>query len=290
MKPAASVIAFTTLSGAGFGLIAFLALGLPAVTGWSAFGLWFLAYALAVGGLASSVLHLARPSRARHALSQWSSSWLSREGLAAIAALVAAAPLAIGEIFLSRQWLGLGLLVAALCVLTVLSTGMIYAQLRAVPRWNMAFTPLLYLMQALAGGALLAGQGWTAAALLLGLGAVQLWTWRRGDMRYAELGATLASATGQPEAAQMRLFERSHTARDWVMDEMAGRIGRKHRETLRILGFVLLSPAPAIVVALAPASLAATALAVLLHLIGALACRWLFFAEAEHVVGLYYGR
>ena len=26
------------------------------------------------------------------------------------------------------------------------------------------------------------------------------------------------------------------------------------------------------------------------HLMGALAHRWLFFAEAEHVVGLYYGR
>ena len=26
------------------------------------------------------------------------------------------------------------------------------------------------------------------------------------------------------------------------------------------------------------------------HLAGVLASRWLFFAEAEHVVGLYYGR
>jgi DMSO reductase anchor subunit len=27
-----------------------------------------------------------------------------------------------------------------------------------------------------------------------------------------------------------------------------------------------------------------------LHLIGAFAARWLFFAQAEHVVGLYYGK
>jgi DMSO reductase anchor subunit len=33
----------------------------------------------------------------------------------------------------------------------------------------------------------------------------------------------------------------------------------------------------------------AHAIAALCHLIGALAARWLFFAEAEHVVGLYYG-
>jgi DMSO reductase anchor subunit len=30
--------------------------------------------------------------------------------------------------------------------------------------------------------------------------------------------------------------------------------------------------------------------AVLVHLVGAFAARWLFFAEAEHVVGLYYGK
>jgi DMSO reductase anchor subunit len=31
-------------------------------------------------------------------------------------------------------------------------------------------------------------------------------------------------------------------------------------------------------------------LAVLTHILGILASRWLFFAEAEHVVGLYYGK
>jgi len=32
------------------------------------------------------------------------------------------------------------------------------------------------------------------------------------------------------------------------------------------------------------------ALAVVSHLLGVLATRWLFFAQAEHVVGLYYGK
>jgi hypothetical protein len=36
-----------------------------------------------------------------------------------------------------------------------------------------------------------------------------------------------------------------------------------------------------------PAGLAFAAFA---HALGALVLRWLFFAEAEHVVGLYYGR
>jgi DMSO reductase anchor subunit len=30
--------------------------------------------------------------------------------------------------------------------------------------------------------------------------------------------------------------------------------------------------------------------AALIHLAGAMTQRWLFFAEAEHVVGLYYGQ
>ena len=31
-------------------------------------------------------------------------------------------------------------------------------------------------------------------------------------------------------------------------------------------------------------------LAVISHIAGILALRWLFFAQAEHVVGLYYGK
>ena len=49
MHPAPSVILFTTLSGIGFGLLAFLGLGLPLVTGWLAFAFFAVAYLLAVG-------------------------------------------------------------------------------------------------------------------------------------------------------------------------------------------------------------------------------------------------
>lgn len=290
MKPAASVIIFTSLSGAGFGMMIYLALGFPPTTGWSAFWLWCLAYGLAVSGLLSSVLHLARPSRAIHSFSQWSSSWLSREGIAAVAALLFAAPVAIMQIFLSDQAVVTGILASLLALVTIFSTAMIYAQLRSVPRWNMHWTPVLFLTHALASGAVLTGRGWLAVVLLLVLGAVQMAVWHFGDRRFAEVGATLNSATGQPDAAAIRLFERSHTARDWVMQEFAFRVARKHLGKLRIAGLVLLSPLPAAVIALAPSSLTATIAAAVLHLAGTLTCRWLFFAEAEHVVGLYYGR
>ena len=65
-------------------------------------------------------------------------------------------------------------------------------------------------------------------------------------------------------------------------------VGRRHALRLRALGLLLAVLLP-LALALAP-SPPALALAALLHAAGVLVLRWLFFAEAEHVVGLYYGR
>ena len=56
------------------------------------------------------------------------------------------------------------------------------------------------------------------------------------------------------------------------------------------LALALQVPVLPMILLLLPAGHAAAALAALSHLIGVLASRWLFFAEAEHVVGLYYGK
>ena len=79
MHPAPSVILFTTLSGLGFGLLAFLGIGQPPVTGWVAFVFYLIAYGLAVGGLLASTFHLGNRKNAIKAFSQWRTSWLSRE-------------------------------------------------------------------------------------------------------------------------------------------------------------------------------------------------------------------
>ncbi|HAR54561.1 MAG TPA: dibenzothiophene desulfurase, partial [Roseovarius nubinhibens] len=165
MHPAPSVIVFTTLSGLGFGLLFWLGLGLPAVTGWTAFAFFAIAYLLAVGGLMASTFHLGRPERALKAFTQWRSSWLSREGWASVATLLVMALFGAGLVFGDAAWQPLGLLGAALALVTVFATSMIYAQLRTVPRWKTPLTPALYLSISLAGGALLAGQ--VAMALVL---------------------------------------------------------------------------------------------------------------------------
>ena len=101
MHPAPSVIIFTTFSGLGFGLLFWLGIGAIVPTGLSAF-IWFaIAYVAAVGGLLASTFHLGHPERAIKAFSQWKTSWLSREGIAAVATLLIMAILVAAAVLLT---------------------------------------------------------------------------------------------------------------------------------------------------------------------------------------------
>ena len=106
MHPALSVIVFSTASGAGYGLLALLGILAPldVVPEDRTFGFIALALALAAitGGLLASLFHLGHRERAWRALSQWRSSWLSREGVAAIATYVPAGAFGILWIFLGK--------------------------------------------------------------------------------------------------------------------------------------------------------------------------------------------
>ncbi|MCV2864894.1 dimethyl sulfoxide reductase anchor subunit family protein [Albidovulum sediminicola] len=288
MHPAPSVILFTVLSGMGFGLLATLGFGLLPVTGWAALLFYGVGYALAVAGLLASTFHLGNPQRALRAFTQWRSSWLSREGWASVASLLLMAPVAAGAVFMGRLMPVLGGLAAVLCLVTVLTTSMIYAQLKTVPRWNHWTTPALFFGHAVAGGALLAGLG-NAPVLLLLLGLFMALSFRTGDRRFADRGHTLATATGLRGGA-VRSFAPPHTGTNYLMREMIHVVGRKHALKLRVIALLCVSVLPALVLLALPSGLVAIALAAALHLAGALVGRWLFFAEAEHVVGLYYGR
>jgi len=136
MHPAPSVIIFTTFSGLGFGLLFWLGLGAIRPTGFGAF-IWFaIAYAMAVGGLIASTFHLGHPERAVKAFSQYKTSWLSREGIAAVFTLVVMGLYALGAVFFGAHWSIFGILGALGSLTTVFTTSMIYAQLKTVPRWK----------------------------------------------------------------------------------------------------------------------------------------------------------
>ena len=72
MRPAWSIIFFTTISGLGLGLAGWTVIGLlPLMTPGSVMGVGLATLALIGAGLLSSTFHLGHPERAWRALSQW---------------------------------------------------------------------------------------------------------------------------------------------------------------------------------------------------------------------------
>ena len=126
MRPALSIVLFTTSSGAGFALLLLLGIGAPLglIPTSSGFGFVALAIAtlLAGAGLVASVFHLGHPERAWRAFSQFRSSWLSREGVFSVLTFLPAAIFGIGWVFFGAtgRLFGLcGILTAVLAAATV---------------------------------------------------------------------------------------------------------------------------------------------------------------------------
>lgn len=280
MHPAPSVILFSVFSGLGFGILFWL--GFSSATGWAAFWPFFFGYGFATTGLFAAAYHLANPKNAFKAFREWRSSWLSREAWLAVISLLLMAVHAIGAIFFATPLPLIGIVAGVLGLVTVFTTSMIYAQLGTVARWNQALTPVLFLTFALAGGALAMGSR-SAWLLLLALAAVQLGHWVMGDRR--EGASTRNSATGL--SGTVRPLFAAHSRPNYLMREMVYQIGRKHAVKLRMIAMIFGFALP-IVALLLGSNLAIIAFATSLYLIGALASRWLFFAEARHSVALYY--
>jgi DMSO reductase anchor subunit len=308
MHPAYSVIFFTTASGAGYGLLLLLGIGaplrlLPADRWFGVTGL-VLALVLITGGLLSSTFHLGHPERAWRAMSQWRSSWLSREGVASVATYVPAGLFFIGWVFLGRVdgiWglFGVGSAIGAF--LTVWCTGKIYATLVAIPRWNNGWTVPNYQMMSLASGGLLAsllaalygagGLSWPLGVALITLAAS--WASKAAYWSYIDKQtprATAESATGLGRFGKVRLLEPPHTEPNYLQKEMGYAIGRKHSRKLRAIAHLLFAVSVALtVLAIWVAPILALLLAVPALAAALLIERWLFFAEARHTQTLYYG-
>jgi len=318
MNPALSVLFFSTLSGAGYGLMFWVAL--LALTGGdrpdpsSLLVAMLVALALVSVGLFSSLLHLGKPLRAWRAFSQWRTSWLSREGVAAVATY---APAMLLTALLGLEYLDPtsfvfsarpALLVVAACLslaacamLTVACTAMIYASLTPIPAWRHRLVVPGYLLFALCTGGLLAlalspqdstrlgpGAAMVAAALLFALLLTKWRYWR--DIDGTPLPMTRGAAVGLPQRA-VSVFERPHTEANFITREMAFVVARRHAALLRIISVTLFAVLPALCMLAAwlnQGGVAWHALAAASALAGAFVERWLFFAEARHMVTLYY--
>lgn len=312
MKPASSIIGFTTASGLGYGMLFVLAAG--AVFGLIPSDRWLgvtgllLALGTITAGLFASTLHLGHPERAWRAISQWRSSWLSREGLLALFTYAPAVLFAYGWI-VNETVSGLFGLMAIMAAIgaaaTVYCTGMIYASLPPIKAWHQPLTAPIYLAFALMGGLLavhllliLFGVPHLLAGVLTvfaigGAFILKAMYWRQVSKDRSS-GPTVESATGLSTSGLVRMLDPPHTQTNYLMDEMGFQIGRKHARMLRLMAYLIGLAVPLLLTLITliqdnwlTAALALLALAS--GMVGILLERWLFFAEAEHTVMLYYG-
>jgi DMSO reductase anchor subunit len=308
MHPAFSVIFFTVASGAGFGLFSllFVADFFKLGGGFSqdqlvAGGL--IALGLVVFGLLSSTFHLANPKNAWRAVTRFRTSWLAREGVFAIAFM----PLAliyVGSImFDAPQWLRVssGFLTAVMAWITVFSTGMIYACLKTIRQWNTPLVPANYLALGYASGSLLLLLGAVAAgletlpyvamsALIVSIAAVLkaiYYFW----IRSPGLTPTINTATGLTRA-KVKLLDSGHTHGTFLTQEFGFQIARQKANVLKVFVFVVGFALPGLMLVWVfnqQGGQAAAVVAAMAGILGAAVERWLFFAEARHVVNLYHG-
>ncbi len=263
----------------------------------------FIALGLIIFGLLSSTFHLANPKNAWRAFNRFRTSWLSREGVFAVMFM----PLAL--IYLASIWFEAptwlrdtsGFLAAILAWITVFSTGMIYACLKTIRQWNTPLVPANYLALGYASGSLLLLLGAVVSgldtlpyiamsALIMSIAAVlkaiyYFWIGSPG------LSPTINTATGLTRA-KVKLLDTGHTHGTFLTQEFGFQIARQKAGLLKVVVFVLGFALPGLMLVWVfnqHGGQMAAIVAVVAGLVGASVERWLFFAEARHVVNLYHG-
>jgi sulfite dehydrogenase (quinone) subunit SoeC len=344
MRPSFSIIFFTVASGAGYGLWILAALVIlsawphntaefaanftPAeqVTGPAGLIMSLLAvgFILVSSGLLSSLGHLGQPQRAWRALSQWRSSWLSREGIAALATFIPASIIVVALVPSVLALHAVGPMVAEAClptafsahiytssvllaigaVATVFCTANIYACLKPVRAWHNHYVVVGYLLLGIYTGGLFA---WALSALQGGsiqdlrflliyvtvaavaAALLKFLYWRHID---ADTSGSTANAIGLSSLGNVRSFEQPHTEENYLTHEMGFRVARRHSRKLRMIcltaGFAIPAMLAAISLYWPVAGRIVAWLALFSGMLGIFVERWLFFAEAKHTVMLYY--
>lgn len=307
MHPAFSIIFFTVTAGAGYGVVAVTALMSVGVGGARIASGELLVSAAAglvavTAGLCASSLHLANPKNAWRAFSRFRTSWLSREAILAVV-FYPVALIWIVSVWL--QWASGAVAVFALLTIvaalaTVFATAMIYACLRTIPQWHTSLTPANYVLMSLMIGFLGLGSSlafgdvalrpllWSTLLSVITAGVAKLAYYVKFSL---PSGPTISDATGFKNAP-VRLLDVGHSSGTFLTEEFGFRVSRGTLMILRILTVTLafLVPAGAVWLVLG-GSKAAMALpaALISAYLGLLIERWLFFAEARHVVNLYHG-
>jgi DMSO reductase anchor subunit len=305
MHPAFSVLVFTVMSGAGYGLMTLMIIGhlagLPQLQDSTVLlSGGILSLVLITGGLLSSTLHLTNPKNAWRAFSRFKTSWLSREAVFAVLfypfSLIYLATIFFAGSEASGIVLLAGVVTAVLAMVTLFCTSMIYASLKTIRQWNSSLTPVNYIalglmsgslllaaLQSVLGGAL-SSSLYTLALALVALGAVCKLVYLFWIGKPA--GSTINTATGFTQAS-VRLLDQGHTANGFLNNEFGYTVAANKLVRLRLLMILLAFVVPFLL--LLTSSSVLLVFAALLAIAGLLVERWLFFAEARHVVRLFHG-
>jgi sulfite dehydrogenase (quinone) subunit SoeC len=296
VKPAWSVMFFTTLAGAGQGL--FLALFIADVAGRAPRHFLFIGSAVACVlvalGLVSSFFHLGRPERGWRAAAMWRTSWLSREVIVLPLFLAVLGAYSAAQLFSLLAWARVaGATATLLCLALFVCTGMIYVCLKFLQEWSSPLTVFNFFALGCASGA-------TAAAALA--------AWQQPELARAYAGAALSvgavayigrlaslmrNTRLRPKSTtQSAIGARSPDVRQISQGAMGGSYNTREffhgrtRQTVRAVRWALLAlvfPVPAALMLYG-----AYTTAFILQYAGLLAERWYFFAEARHPQNLYY--
>ena len=289
MHPAPSIILFTVLSGFGFGLISIVGLlqflsqiSTVDVVFFSLIGLFF-----STVGLISSFFHLANKKNAIKSLSQWQTSWLSREAISSIFCLSIVVG-NIGWVFVQNRYVNeVGITLFLLSLFTIFTTSMIYAQLKTVPSWNNMLTPAIFIFAGLAGGSILL-MDYASLVLLLIFGVLQVLFWYNADQSFIYKETSVGTALGYSKNEDIRSFDVAHTSRNYLLNEMVYKVARKHAIKIRYISFFSAFVLPMSLILMFPGNFSVSVLVIGIHFVGIYFSRWLFFAEAKHSVSFYY--
>ena len=315
MHPSFSLILFKSMAGMAQGAIVSLAVlnsgsdQLPSEL--LNVYLFPLILALLFGGLLASTFHLGHPERAWRAIMMWRTSWLSREVLI-LPAFIALTALAY---YFSWQasvpnWLWLLLSIAALALWVC--TAMIYQCIHFIQEWAHPATmvnfialgmssgwfllmvlltlwSILHPNQAVVTSSNIAGvAGFTGFLILLSL-SLKLWIWKRnrGLKPKSNLQSATGIKTGFVRQISMGMMGGSFNTREFFHQQSSLFVANVRK--IAFFGTYLL-PVLLLTIVVSNGTLSVLVLAFVVHCIGLMAERWLFFAEANHPQNLYYQR
>lgn len=312
MKPDSTVIYFTVCSGTGYGIITSLMIIFfqndANISQNIKIIFAIISYFLIVSGLLSSTLHLGHPKRAWRALSQWRSSWLSREGVAAIITFIPLTIFFILWIFANQiKVTFLFLIVSSIfSITTTLCTAKIYSSIKAIPAWNNPLVPIIYILNSLVIGFLftltvlfyfrLKNDMLSNIIILLCLTTLFIKILYWYSIKKPSK-SNIATAIGLGTKDKTTFFEGPHTNKNYLSTEMINEIKIFKSFFLRVIvcTFAYLTPAyylfqlPYFIMSDYVISYSLIIIS-FFAIIGMFIERYLFFIESKHTVSLYYGK